>query len=61
MTIFFNMNNYQNLSGKAEKYLYREGTAPPSCFGTGHVAVLFYTTLEDGVLWHTPEQVFQRT
>ena len=35
------MNTYQNLSGKTEKISqYTVGSAPPSCFGTGHVTVL---------------------
>ena len=39
--IFFNMNNYQNLSGKSEKISqYFLGSAPPSCFGTGRATVL---------------------
>ena len=42
MTLFFfNINNYKNLSGKAEKISkHGVGSASPSCFGTGHVTVL---------------------
>ena len=34
--IFFDTDNYQNLSGKTEKYL----STVYTCFGTGHVTVL---------------------
>ena len=41
MTIFFNMNNYQDPSEKTEKISqYSEGSAPSSCFGTGLATVL---------------------
>ena len=37
----FDMNNYQNLSGKTEQISqYSVGSALPSCFGTGHMTVL---------------------
>ena len=38
--IFFNMNDYQNLSKDRKNISVHAGSAPPSCFGTGHVTVL---------------------
>ena len=40
MTLFFNMNNYFNLSGKTEKNISVQCSALPFYFGTGHVTVL---------------------
>ena len=62
MTIFSDMNNYQNLSGKTEKISqYMVDSALAILFWNRSRDCSVYTTLEDGVLLHTPAQVFQRT